>query len=90
MEHEWLPFDRAVQVQSWLIERIHAEQKYSCRIHLQVLETCISSGEIPSIPDTLDYFQDLRSLYIEGRYKTMLIQLYQLDREATMDDTEND
>jgi hypothetical protein len=80
MEHEWLAFDRAVQIQTWLIARIHAEQKYSCRVHLKVLESCFAAGEIPSIPSTLEYFEELRSLYEEGRYETMLIQLYQLDR----------
>lgn len=86
MEHEWLAFDRAVQIQTWLIVRIHYEQKYSCRVHLKVLESCFASGDIPSLPSTLEYFQDLRSLYAEGRYETMLIQLYQLDRKSEMKD----
>jgi hypothetical protein len=86
MEHEWLTFDRAVQIQTWLIDRIHAEQKYSCQVHLQVLEVCFAAGDIPSLPSTLAYFQELRSLYAEGRYEMMLIQLYQLDRENEMDD----
>lgn len=90
MEHEWLAFDRAVQIQSWLIDRIHAEQKHSCRVHLWVLETCFASGDIPSLPSTLAYFQGLRSLYAEGRYETMLIQLYQLDRLDHVDDIEDD
>jgi len=86
MEHEWLAFDRAVQVQSWLIGRIHDEQKYSCQVHLRVLEACFAAGDIPSLPSTLEYFQDLRSLYDEGRYEAMLIQLYQLDRDREMQD----
>lgn len=82
MQHEWLAFDQAVQIQTWLINRIHAEQKYSCRVHLKVLEVCFASGDIPSTPSCLEYFQDLRSLYVEGRYEAMLIQLYQLDRSS--------
>ncbi|MBD2090619.1 hypothetical protein H6F67_12215 [Microcoleus sp. FACHB-1515] len=90
LEHEWLAFDRAVQIQSWLIAQIHAEQKYSCRVHLKVLESCFASGDIPSLPNMLEYFQELRCLYDEGRYETMLIQLYQLDRSDHLDDVEDD
>lgn len=90
MEHEWLVFDRAVQIQSWLIARIHAEQKHSCHIHLRVLETCFALGDIPSLPSTLAYFQELKSLYAEGRYETMLIQLYQLDRTTEPNLNDND
>lgn len=90
VEHEWLAFDRAVQIQSRLIAQIHAEQKYSCRVHLRVLEACFASGNIPSIPSTLAYFGELQSLYAEGRYETMLIQLYQLDRSDHLDDVEDD
>lgn len=89
MEHDWLAFDRAVQIQTWLIARIHAEQKHSRHVHLQVLETCFASGDIPSLPSTLEYFQELKSLYAEGRYETMLIQLYQLDRSSVPNDTKD-
>ena len=89
MEHNWLAFDRAVQIQTWLIERIHTEQKHSCQVHLKVLAGCFASGDLPSNPPNLEYFRDLRSLYEEGRYDTMLIQLYQLDRSNDLDEDED-
>lgn len=89
MEHNWLSFDRAVQVQTWLIERIHAEQKHSCQVHLRVLAGCFASGDLPSPSPHLEYFRDLRSLYAEGRYDTMLNQLYQLDRSSATDAAED-
>ncbi|WP_068818842.1 hypothetical protein [Phormidesmis priestleyi] len=78
MEHEWLSFDLAMKVQTWLVDGIHAEQKLSCQVHLKVIKACITSKDFPPHPG-LEYVQDLRALYAEGRYEAMLIQLYQLD-----------
>ena len=89
IQHQWLSQDQAVQIQTWLIACIHAEQKHSCQVHLNVLKECFATGEIPSTPSNLGYFQELQSLYSEGRYETMLIQLYQLDRKAASNLTEN-
>ena len=82
MQHQQLSQDQAVRLQTWLIARIHAEQKHSCQVHLNVLKECFATGGISSTPSNLGYFQELQSLYAEGRYETMLIQLYQLDRKA--------
>lgn len=63
MEHRWLSFDRAVQIQTWLIERIHAEQKHSCQVHLRVLAGCFASGDLPSHSPNLEYFQTIFEKY---------------------------
>lgn len=82
MLHNWLAFDRAVKVQSWLMEFVLAEQRRLCQAHMRVLEDCFASGELDSDPETLEYFEDLRSLEAEGRYETVLMQIYQLDRSC--------
>lgn len=79
LEHDWFSFERAVKIQSWLIDRVNGEHKLACRAHMQVLETAFLTGELAATSSNLDYFYDLRALYHEGRYETLLIQIYQLD-----------
>jgi hypothetical protein len=81
MLHGWITFNRAVQVQSWLMGLIIAEQKRLCEAHMQVLIECFETGTLDATPANLDYFQDLQALQSEGRYEAVLIQIYQLDRK---------
>jgi hypothetical protein len=91
MEHNWLNVDWAVKLQSWLINRVSHEHKLACQAHMRVLETCFLTGELAASADNLNYFYDLRSLYIEGRYDILLVQLYQLDsKSVTEDEDDND
>ncbi|MGG6285007.1 hypothetical protein ACQ4M3_25775, partial [Leptolyngbya sp. AN03gr2] len=75
--------------QSRLIDFVAYEHKLACEAHLQVLESSFLIGEIAATPEALEYFYDLRSLYHEGRYDTLLIQLYQLDRKTNSEQTHN-
>ncbi|HEY9661684.1 MAG TPA: hypothetical protein V6C65_24775 [Allocoleopsis sp.] len=77
----WITVNRAVQVQSWLMDRIIAEQQRLCEVHMQVLTECFETGALDPTPENLDYFQDLQALQQEGRYEAVLVQLYQLDRK---------
>ncbi|MGI0484880.1 hypothetical protein ACN4EK_05530 [Pantanalinema rosaneae CENA516] len=61
---------------------ITAEQKRLCEAHMQVLTKCLEIGELDSTPENLEYFQDLQALQDEGRYETVLIQIYQLDKKT--------
>lgn len=79
MEHDWIRFDQALKVQSWIIDQIHQEYKWACRVQLQALETSFLIGELAATDEHLEYFYDLRALYVEGRYDTLLIQLDQLE-----------
>lgn len=88
-ERQWIPFDQAVQIQTWLIRRIHAEQKLTCQVHVRVIEAGIALGEFASTPGDLEYFDDLRSLYDEGKDEALLIQIYQLDRKSVLNDDES-
>ncbi|MBD3886864.1 hypothetical protein IFO70_35110 [Phormidium tenue FACHB-886] len=90
LEHNWLGFDRALKIQSWLIDRVGGEHKLACQAHMQVLETCFLTGELAATSGNLDYFYDLRALYVEGRYETLLRQIYQLDLTEVMDEDGND
>lgn len=51
-----------------------------------MIEAGIASGELTSTPGDLEYFKDLRSLYDEERYETVLIQIYRLDRKSVLND----
>lgn len=82
MLHGWLPFERAVKAQSWLMGLILIEQKRLCDAHMQILTECFATGELDSTFENLDYFQNLQALHSEGRYETVLIQIYQLDRKS--------
>ena len=46
------------------------------------IEADFASGQIPSLPEYLSYFYDLKSLEAEGRCESVLFQLYQLDRKS--------
>ncbi|GAP97969.1 hypothetical protein [Leptolyngbya sp. NIES-2104] len=89
LQQGWFSFDLALMIQSRLIDRVAHEHKLACEAHLLVLESSFLIGEIAATPETLEYFYDLRSLYHEGRYETLLIQLYQLDRKVTSEQTHN-
>lgn len=80
--HQWISFDRAVKVQSCLMNWITVEQKRLCEAHMQVLIKCFAVGELDSTPENLEYFQDLQALQDEGRYETVLAQIYQLDKKT--------
>jgi hypothetical protein len=53
-----------------------------------VIEAGIALGELTSTPGDLEYFveyfEDLRSLYDEGKHEAMLIQIYQFDRKSVL------
>jgi hypothetical protein len=83
MLHGWISFGLAVKIQSYLMAWVIDEQKHLCEAHMQVLGECFATGELASTPENLDYFQDLQTLQNEGRYETVLIQIYQLDRKMT-------
>jgi hypothetical protein len=82
MLHQWISLRHAVTLQSLLMQWVAAEQKHLCKAHMQVLVECFATGELESTPEILDYFEDLRVLQHEGRYETVLSQIYQLDRKA--------
>jgi hypothetical protein len=54
-----------------------------------VIEAGIASGEFALTLSDLEYFEDLRSLYNEGRYEIVLIQIYQFDRKSVLNDDES-
>jgi hypothetical protein len=92
MLHNLLALGQTVKIQSWLMQFVLAEQRLLCQAHMKVLEESFASGELESDPANLEYFEDLRSLEAEGRYETVLIQLYQLDKlmdEHAQYDTRN-
>jgi len=90
MEHGWIRFDRALKIQSWIINQVHQEYKRVCQAQLQALETSFLIRELAATDEHLQYFYDLRALYVEGRYDTLLTQLTRLDLRPVADaDTEN-
>ncbi|MCU0550089.1 MAG: hypothetical protein MUC48_12135 [Leptolyngbya sp. Prado105] len=52
------------------------EQKRLCRVTFKVLERSFVAGEISWDEETLEYFKDLKSLEVEGRYEVVLHLLY--------------
>jgi hypothetical protein len=58
------------------------EQNRLCDAHMQILTECFATGKLDSTFENLDYFQDLQALHSEGRYESVLIQIYQLDRKS--------
>lgn len=82
MLYQWIPLKQAVRIQSLLMQWVTAEQERLCEAHMQVLAECFASGELESTLENLDYFENLQALQREGRYETVLIQIYQLDRKT--------
>ncbi|MBN8560112.1 MAG: hypothetical protein J0L70_06285 [Leptolyngbya sp. UWPOB_LEPTO1] len=89
LEQSWFSFDLALKIQSRLLDLVAHEHKLACEAHLQVLETSFLIGELAATPEALEYFYDLRSLYHEGRFDTLLIQLYQLESRPDSEQNHN-
>lgn len=82
MLNQWITLRRAVKIQSLLMQWVLLEQKRLCEAHMQVLSNCFATGELESTLENLDYFEDLQVLQREGRYETVLVQIYQLDKKG--------